>query len=146
MQADRSYLKLEHGGWLGRTFAETVTAALLLPLLLAACGDNLAAGATGTAATQVQGDARAGAREIARIGCGGCHTIPGITGANGLVGPPLTQIGRRIYLAGLLRNTPDNMALWLREPQRIVPGNAMPNMGLTEQQARDITAYLYTLH
>jgi cytochrome c2 len=119
--------------------------ALLLPFLLAACNNEVAGAPGNRAATEVPGDARAGAREAARIGCGACHVIPGITGANGLVGPPLNQIGRRVYLAGLLRNTPDNMVLWLKEPQRIVPGNAMPNMGLTERQARDITAYLYTL-
>lgn len=120
--------------------------ALLLAVVLAGCSDDVAAGATGNVSgARLQGSPRAGAREIARIGCGGCHTIPGITGADGLVGPPLSQIGRRMFLAGMLRNTPDNMVLWLREPQRIVPGNAMPNMGVTEQQARDMTAYLYTL-
>jgi cytochrome c1 len=61
------------------------------------------------------------------------------------VGPPLDHMGRRVFIAGLLRNTPENMVRWLRFPQRIVPGNAMPDMGLTERQARDITAYLYTL-
>ncbi|MEZ0168665.1 cytochrome c oxidase assembly protein [Microvirga sp. TS319] len=91
------------------------------------------------------GDPGRGAVVIAQTGCGSCHTIPGITGANGLVGPPLTQMGRRIYVAGLLRNTPDNMVTWLRDPQVVVPGNAMPNMGLQDQQARDIAAYLYTL-
>jgi cytochrome c2 len=62
-----------------------------------------------------------------------------------MVGPPLTDIGRRIYLAGVLRNTPENMMFWLQNPQRVVPGNAMPDMGLTRDQAQDIAAYLYTL-
>ena len=67
-----------------------------------------------------------GAVDIARIGCGTCHIIPGIDGARGLVGPPLDHMGRRVYIAGLLRNTPRNMVTWLRYPQRIVPGYAMP--------------------
>jgi cytochrome c2 len=91
------------------------------------------------------GDPQSGALYIAQTGCGSCHVIPGIDGADGLVGPPLNQMGRRIFVAGLLRNTPENMMTWLRNPQQIVPGNAMPDMRLTEEQARDITAYLYTL-
>jgi cytochrome c2 len=93
----------------------------------------------------LRGDVRHGARLVASIGCGSCHVIPGIDGADGMVGPPLTDIGRRIYLAGVLRNTPENMMFWLQNPQRVVPGNAMPDMGLTRDQAQDIAAYLYTL-
>jgi cytochrome c1 len=72
-------------------------------------------------------------------------TIPGVSGAEGLVGPPLDRMGKRVYIAGVLRNTPDNMITWLRNPQSFVPNNAMPNMGIDHQQARDIAAYLYTL-
>ena len=86
-----------------------------------------------------------GASLIRSYGCGTCHVVPGIADANGHVGPPLTQIGRRIYIAGLLRNNPDNLVAWLRDPQRIVPGNAMPDMGMSEADARAIAAYLDTL-
>lgn len=89
--------------------------------------------------------AETGAELIEASGCGACHVIPGIAAARGHVGPPLNRIGRRVYIAGLLPNTPDNMVRWLRDPQAIVPGNAMPNLGLTEEQARDITEYLFTL-
>jgi len=78
-------------------------------------------------------------------GCGSCHTVPGIAGATGLVGPPLTQFARRVYVAGMLRNTPDNLMNWLKDPQAIVPGNAMPNLGVTPRDARDMAAYLYTI-
>jgi putative membrane protein len=91
------------------------------------------------------GNAERGALYIEQIGCGSCHVIPGIDGARGLVGPPLDYMGKRVFIAGLLRNTPANMMTWLRDPQEVVPGNAMPDMGLSEEQARDITAYLYTL-
>ena len=86
-----------------------------------------------------------GAALIAEKGCGACHQIPGIAGANGLVGPPLTLMGRRIFVAGLLRNTPQNLAAWVLEPQRFVPGNAMPSTGLTESEALDVAAYLETI-
>lgn len=98
----------------------------------------------GTRFTDI-GSPERGALLIEQIGCGSCHVIPGIDGARGLVGPPLDYMGKRIFIAGLLRNTPANMMTWLRDPQEIVPGNAMPDMGLSEEQARDITAYLYTL-
>jgi cytochrome c2 len=98
----------------------------------------------GTRFTDI-GDPQQGAAHIAQVGCGTCHIIPGIDGARGLVGPPLDHMGKRIFIAGLLRNTPANMMAWLRDPQQVVPGNAMPDMGLSEEQARDITAYLYTL-
>lgn len=61
------------------------------------------------------------------------------------MGPPLADFGRRIYVAGMLRNTPDNLTSWLRNPQRVVPGNAMPDMGISNPDARDIATYPYTL-
>jgi cytochrome c1 len=61
------------------------------------------------------------------------------------VGPPLTRFGDRTFIAGMLRNEPANLMRWLRDPQGVVPGNAMPNMGIDEQQARDLAAFLYTL-
>jgi cytochrome c1 len=68
-----------------------------------------------------------------------------VKNANGNVGPPLARIGDRTYIAGMLRNTPANVVRWIREPQAVIPGNAMPNMGVSEADARDIAAYLYTL-
>lgn len=91
------------------------------------------------------GDAGRGPRLIEALGCAACHTIPGVPGARGNVGPPLTHFGERVYIAGMLRNTPPNLVRWIRDPQSVVPGNAMPNMGVTEADARDIAAYLYTL-
>lgn len=117
-----------------------LTATVLLPLALGGCRD----GAQG-AETAYGGKAHRGAALIRKFGCGGCHTIPGIDGADGLVGPPLDHMASRVYIAGVLRNSTDNMMKWLRDPQSVVPNNAMPDMGISEQQARDITAYLDTL-
>ncbi|MEJ8838826.1 c-type cytochrome [Ramlibacter sp. AN1133] len=91
------------------------------------------------------GDARRGRELMGDFGCGNCHAIPGIRGARGNVGPPLTRIGDRVFVAGVLRNTPENLMRWLQHPQQVVPGNGMPEMGITEPQARDIASYLYTL-
>jgi cytochrome c2 len=62
-----------------------------------------------------------------------------------MVGPPLDHFARRVYIAGVLRNTPDNLALWIHDPQAVIPGNVMPIMGVDKRDARDIAAYLYTL-
>ena len=112
-------------------------------VLAAAC----AAPEHGAAPPQVahSGDSARGARLISSYGCASCHTIPGVAGARGLVGPPLTQFARRSYIAGMLPNTEANLQHWIRDPQAVVPGNAMPDMGVTARDAADITAYLYTL-
>lgn len=91
------------------------------------------------------GDAYRGASLINKYGCGGCHSIPDIANANGNVGPPLQHVGTRTYIAGILNNSPDNMSLWLQNPQKVLPGNAMPAMGISQQDSRDMTAFLYTL-
>ena len=91
------------------------------------------------------GDARAGREVIAAKGCGSCHSIPGIAGANSMVGPPLTAIAARSYIAGVLPNTPENMIRWVLDPPAVDSLTAMPAVGLTPRQARDVAAYLYTL-
>jgi cytochrome c1 len=97
------------------------------------------------ARTLTGGDPGKGMVAIDKYGCGGCHTIPGVAGANATVGPPLTNIASRSILGGHLTNTPDNMMRWIKHPQQIDPKNVMPDMGVNDQDARDITAYLYTL-
>jgi cytochrome c1 len=91
------------------------------------------------------GDVRRGAEAIGRYGCGGCHEIPGIRRAGGTVGPPLTRVARRAYLGGQVPNSPAGMVQWIQHPQTIEPGSAMPDLRVTDQDARDIAAYLYTL-
>ena len=54
-------------------------------------------------------------------------------------------MGTRRPIAGRLTNTPENMVQWLRQPQSIKPGTAMPDMGVTEGHTRDMAAYLATL-
>lgn len=89
------------------------------------------------------GDADAGAAAIRSYGCGTCHTIPGIRGADATVGPPLVNYARRVYVAGVLPNTPEDLVHWIRHPQEVDPRTAMPELGVTEEDARNIAAYLY---
>jgi cytochrome c2 len=90
-------------------------------------------------------DTERGRTAIRKYGCGSCHDIPGVIGAAGMVGPPLARIAQRVYIAGVLPNEPDNMIRWLENPQAIDPKTAMPYMGVTPRDARDMAAYLYTL-
>ena len=91
------------------------------------------------------GSVARGESAIAKYGCGTCHTIPGIRSANATVGPPLNRIAVRHYLGGHLPNTPGHMVEWIQHPQKIDPRNVMPEMGVTDQDASDIAAFLYTL-
>lgn len=122
-----------------RVYWFQVLLALLLLALLSACSGeqpvNLVEG----------GDPERGELAIQRHGCHSCHRIPGIPGANSYVGPPLNGWSVRGYIAGILQNTPDNLIVWIMEPQSIQPGSAMPDMDINESEARDIAAYLYTL-
>jgi cytochrome c2 len=97
-----------------------------------------------TANAMTGGEATRGPEAIRRYGCATCHTIPGVAGAIGSIGPPLTQVARRSYVAGS-PNAPDHLVRWLQHPRRVRPGTPMPEMGVTERDARDIAAFLYTL-
>jgi cytochrome c2 len=92
-----------------------------------------------------EGDADNGRLLLRQFGCGRCHVIPGVAAAEGRVGPPLSGVARRAYLAGLLPNTPQNLARWIRDPQSVDPRTAMPDLSVSEAHARDIVAYLHTL-
>jgi cytochrome c1 len=92
-----------------------------------------------------QGDPAHGKALISQYGCGSCHVIPGVDGADGLVGPPLTQFGKRSYIAGELPNNASNLQRWIVDPPAVEPGTAMPDLGVSPIDARDIAAYLLTL-
>jgi cytochrome c2 len=91
------------------------------------------------------GDPERGRALLTRYGCSGCHTIPGIARADGLVGPPLQGVADRVYLGGVLTNTPENMIAWIVDPRAINAKTAMPVTGIGAEEARDAAAYLYTL-
>lgn len=110
----------------------------VLVVLSAACS-------TGARPPAPEGDAARGRVLLSQYGCGYCHTIPGVHAARGNVGPPLDDVGRRVYIAGSLPNTPQQMALWIRFPQSYRPGTAMPDLHVSADDARDIVAQLYRL-
>jgi cytochrome c2 len=89
------------------------------------------------------GDPEGAPALLRHFGCAGCHTIPGVPGARGRVGPPLAGLAQRVYVAGTLPNTPDNVIKFILHPRAYSPNTAMPVTGIDERGARDVTAYLY---
>jgi cytochrome c len=116
-----------------------VVAALGAGALAVACGDGARAQRPADASA---GDPEIGRRLISTYGCGSCHRIPGVPAANGLVGPPLDAMGKRSFIAGELANNQENMVRWITDPQKVEPGTAMPDLHVTEDDARQIAAYL----
>ena len=90
------------------------------------------------------GDPARGREHVVRYGCGSCHVVPGVPRATGRVGPRLTGFKEQIYIAGVLPNLPEDLASWVENPRRIDPQTAMPNLGVTPEEAKDIAAYLYS--
>lgn len=123
-----------------RTFAGLALTATAMALV--ACNrDN----PTNDAIALTGGHPERGRQLIRYYGCGSCHTIPGVDGAEATVGPPLTGIARRAYVAGVLPNTPENLERWILAPQAVDPRTAMPATGVKPGDVNDIAAYLYTL-
>lgn len=91
------------------------------------------------------GNPARGKAAIEKYGCTACHSIPGITGPKGMVGPPLDHLAQRAFIAGKVPNNAATLVKWLQNPPAFDPQTAMPNLGITPQDARDITAYLETL-
>jgi cytochrome c2 len=91
------------------------------------------------------GDPDFGRELTQRYGCAGCHTIPGVPRAQGKVGPTLEGFAARVYIGGVVTNTPDNLIRWIEDPHSIDPKSAMPVTGISRTEARHVAAYLYTL-
>jgi cytochrome c1 len=115
-------------------------AALLTFALLAACARE-----RGYEPIVQGGDEKRGKTALGELECGVCHVIPGVSGANGQVGPPLTAYSRHVYIAGKFPNTPDVLVRWVRDAPTLAPETAMPAIEMSEAQARDIASYLYSL-
>ncbi|HZS03157.1 MAG TPA: c-type cytochrome [Chloroflexota bacterium] len=109
--------------------------------LVCACGGR---SQQSTAAPRV--DSERAESIIQHYGCTACHAIPGVSGGSGMTGPSLEGFGRRETIAGVVPNTPDNLAQWLEHPAAMKPGTAMPVLGVSQHDARVIAAYLSSLN
>lgn len=114
----------------------------LIPAVLALAA---ATACTTTLSAQPATTPERGAELLRVHGCASCHQVPGVPGVQGQVGPPLGDFGERRVIAGVLPNNADNAVRWIRDPQRIDPQTVMPDLGVSEVEARAIVAYLYGL-
>jgi cytochrome c len=121
-----------------RSFVEPA----LILLAIAACSSK---SETFSARAVPGGNEKNGRNYMEAAGCGSCHMIPGVVNARGMVGPSLEHIPQRSFIAGEVPNTTDNLVKWIVNPPSIEPKTAMPVLGVTPTQARDIAAYLYQL-
>ena len=123
----------------GAGFACALFSGAVICAVLAGCGNR-----QNNTLTDV-GNPQRGKQLLSQYSCGACHIIPGIRTARGLVGPPLYFYGDRTIIAGQLPNTAANLMHWIEHPEQVDPKTAMPDLGVSQQQAGDMTAYLYTL-
>ena len=105
----------------------------------------LALGLLACGAPASSSSAKRGRRALAYYGCGSCHQIPGVAWARGRVGPVLAGVAQRSYVAGRISSEPADLLRFIRFPDQVDPQTAMPNLGVSERDARDMTAYLYGL-
>jgi cytochrome c2 len=96
------------------------------------------------AAATTGGDPNRGEAMFIQYGCGSCHHLRYVRKATGKVGPSLDGIAVQAVIAGKLSNTPDNLQHWIEDPQAVTPGTDMPDLHVSERDARNITAFLYT--
>lgn len=115
---------------------------IIMVVLLSSCGEREF---VGNIPQETGGDPERGRQALQAYGCGVCHVIPGVPGADGLIAMPLDDWAGRRYVAGQFINTPENLIPWIQDPPALMPGTAMPNLGVTEEDALDMSAYLYTL-
>lgn len=91
-----------------------------------------------------EGNLTAGRAALEDHGCVSCHSIPGVA-EDAAVGPPLDRFGERAYIAGRLGNNQDNLVRWIRDPKDVDPETAMPDLGIGEEDATNMAAYLLSL-
>jgi cytochrome c len=120
---------------------KAIILSLLATACLTACNPSDATKLWASEATG--GNPEHGKKAIGKFGCAACHMIDGIS-SEAMVGPPLTRMAARSYLAGSMQNNAPNLIRFIQHPRAVHNDTAMPEMGLTDEEARDIAAYLYT--
>jgi putative membrane protein len=114
---------------------------IAVAMMLVSCGPSKESKVW--AADVTGGDPARGRTAIQHYGCIACHTVDGIRQSEAMVGPPLLRMASRSYLAGNLENNAANMIRFIQHPKKLHSDTAMPEMGVTDQDAKDIAAYLY---
>ncbi len=123
----------------------TLTAAEFGAAATAAQAGPACAAPTLDTAARVLPDPERGRAATTQYACNACHRVPGVTGSDVAVGPPLAGFAARRLIAGSVNNDAEHLVQWIRDPQSIDPETTMPNLQVDDRDARDIAAYLMTL-
>lgn len=135
----------QHETMSGRARAALLARAAVLLLTAGVAGCDVPPTGAATPMPPSPGEAERGLRLLSQYQCGSCHAIPEVPGAQGGIGGTLHAFGKRSYIGGQLPNSPVTLARWIADPAALIPGTAMPDMGASEEDARDMAAYLLTL-
>ncbi|MFJ6023525.1 c-type cytochrome [Brevundimonas sp. NPDC092305] len=122
-----------------------VRAAILATIAITAAGPAACSDKTSQPRTLAGADPDRGLEIIRRTGCAACHAVPGVDWPTGAAAASLDGFGDSPLISGRLPNQPDTLVRFLRDAPSLDPQTAMPPMPLTEPEARDVAAYLYTL-
>lgn len=117
---------------------ELAAGLLCAALVLSGCGQP-----EESSDRDIAGDPDRGRQAILEYGCASCHATPDLPSVRNGIGPDLDGVADNVYIAGQIPNRPEELIRWIRNPQEMVPGSVMPNMGVTQEDAEDILAYLY---
>ena len=124
----------------------TMRLRLLAPVVAVVAAASLAGCDDAATHAAIPGsDPARGLAAIQRHGCSACHLVPGVRAPGGRIGPPLTALARNVYVAGILPNQPDHLIRWILDPPAVDPRTAMPDLGVSTAEARDIASYLYAV-
>lgn len=116
---------------------------LALVLIISGCG--LLTSSQDARVEETGGNIARGEDLMRTHGCVACHSVPGMGSVNSGYGPDLDGFADRRLIGGTAENEPETLIEFLMAPQSVVPGTGMPTLGLTEDEARDIASWLYTL-
>jgi cytochrome c len=136
----RRAFRMPNGPMTPRRRAACLLAATLAVLALEGCDPRAASSGDGSA-----GDPERGRRLIEQYQCGRCHVVPGVAAARGRLAVPLASMGLRSYIAGRVPNRPETLTQWIVDPPSLVPGTAMPRLGVSPEEAHHMAAYLGSL-
>lgn len=117
----------------------------VLALVLVVTGCGIMSGSEDARVEETGGNIERGEELVRANGCLVCHSVSGTSSVMNGYGPDLDGFANNRLIGGEIENTPENLIQFLQSPQSVVPGTAMPTIGLTEEEARDIASWLYSL-
>lgn len=92
-------------------------------------------------------NANADGEKVFQASCAACHAVSGAGEGGSMQGPNLASFGDRNRVAGFLKHNEEDLKKWIKNPQKVKPGNIMPSFEnqLSDQELDDLAEYLLGL-